>query len=257
MKRLISAVFLIAILVLGSPQRTLAASMWTPGLGLTWQYQLQGATDTSVAAQVFDIDGFDTSASTVSLLHAQTKHVICYMDAGTWENWRPDAGLFPSTIKGRSNGWPGEKWLDIRQTSVLIPLMTARAQVCASKGFDAIEWDNVDGAFNRTGFPITAAQQATYNKVLAQIAHTVGLSAILKNDVDQVSLLAPSFDAAINEECYLYNECGVYSAFTGAGKAVFHVEYSVSTSKFCPADKALKLSGIRKTEDLTAWVQTC
>ena len=75
------------------------------------------------------------------------------------ENWRLDAGSFPASVKGGSNGWPGERWLDIRQLSVLEPIMDKRLAMCAAKGFDAVEPDNMDGWQNRTGFPLTAQDQ--------------------------------------------------------------------------------------------------
>ena len=44
---------------------------------------------------MYDIDLFETSAATVAALHAESRKVICYVNAGGWENWRPDAALFP------------------------------------------------------------------------------------------------------------------------------------------------------------------
>ena len=108
---------------------------------------------------------------------------------------------------GRSNGWPGERWLDIRKLGVLGPIMKARLDMCAAKGFDAVEFDNVDGYQNRTGFPLTAADQLAYNVFLANQAHLRGLSAVLKNDVGQIRALLPYFDFALNEQCHQYDEC--------------------------------------------------
>ena len=45
----------------------------------------------------------------MSALHALGKHVICYIDVGTAENFRPDYGSFPASVLGQRNGWPGEK----------------------------------------------------------------------------------------------------------------------------------------------------
>jgi len=39
-----------------------AASIWHPAVGATWQWQLDGAIDTSVNAGVYDLDLFDTPA---------------------------------------------------------------------------------------------------------------------------------------------------------------------------------------------------
>jgi hypothetical protein len=44
---------------------------------------------------------------------------ICYISAGSAENWRPDFQRFPKASLGKSlDGWPGEFWLDIRRADV-------------------------------------------------------------------------------------------------------------------------------------------
>ena len=77
-----------------------SSSIWHPGVATSWQWQLQGTIDTKIAAQMFDIDMFDNSATVVETLHSQGAKVVCYIDAGTWENWRPDAKSFPSSVLG-------------------------------------------------------------------------------------------------------------------------------------------------------------
>jgi hypothetical protein len=52
--------------------------------------------------------------------------------------------------------------------------MQARVQMCAGKGFDAVEPDLLDGFENSTGFPITPAQQIAYNTMIAGLAHAAG-----------------------------------------------------------------------------------
>ena len=232
-------------------------SGWVPKVGETWQYQLQGTINTSVKAAVFDIDGFDTPSSVVATLHGRRAHVVCYVSAGAWENWRPDAHKFPSSVLGRNNGWPGEKWLDIRQIAILRPIMDARFAMCKAKGFDAVEPDNVDGYTNSTGFPLTAAHQSTYNKMLAGLAHARGLKVGLKNDLDQVGSLVSSFDFAVNEQCFQYSECGTLAPFIAAGKPVFNVEYKGAPGSFCPKAAALKFSSIFKHMDLDAYRVGC
>ena len=233
-------------------------TVWHPARGLTWQWQLSGAIDTTVAAQVFDIDAQTNAASVVAALHARGARVICYIDAGGWEDYRPDALAFPASLLGGVvDGWPHERWLDIRQLAVLGRIMAARMDVCRSKGFDGVEADLVDGYTAATGFPLTAADQLAYDRMLASLAHARGLAIGLKNDLDQVVALEPSFDFAVNEQCFEYSECSLLAPFLDAGKAVFHAEYNRTTAQFCPTSKALGLSSILKTVDLTAWRQTC
>jgi hypothetical protein len=225
---------------------------------MTWQLQLSGTLDRRVDAQVFDADGVETSAADVSALHAAGRKVICYVNAGAYENWRPDAGRFPAVVLGKDlDGWPGERWLDIRRWDLLEPIMTARFEMCRTKGFDAVDPDNVDGYANPSGFPLTANDQLTYNRRLADLAHRHELGVGLKNDVEQVAALERAFDFAVNEECMEYKECDRLQVFIKAGKPVFHVEYQADTARFCPQAKALGFSSLRKKLQLDAWREAC
>jgi hypothetical protein len=236
-----------------------AESRWKPAVNTSWQVQFSGLpVDQSIRVVMFDIDLFDNDASVVASLHAQGRKVVCYMNAGAWENWRPDADQFPSSVKGRwLSGWPGERWLDIRQLSVLGPIMEARMDLCKARGFDGIDPDNVDGYTNNTGFPLTYQDQLTYNLFLANAAHARGLSIGLKNDLDQVNDLLPAYDWALNEQCFEYNECNTLLPFVDAGKAVFNIEYNLKTSQFCPQANAMRFNSMRKHLSLDAYREPC
>lgn len=267
------------------PAPTACSACWVPPVGARWQYQLQGNSafastggiDVGISAtpatggaqvspQVFDVDlyvdqaisGNDTTLATaaVSAIHARGGRAVCYVSAGSWENWRPDASQYPSSVLGRNNGWPGERWVDVRQLGALGPILAARADKCVQAGFDAIEWDNVDGYDNRTGFPLTANDQLAFNALLANTAHQKGLSVALKNDMGQLTALKPYFDFAINEQCFQYRECN-YPApglpdWTASGKAVFNVEYK---SLKCAQANAWNFGSILKNLNLydTPW----
>lgn len=207
---------------------------------------------------MYDIDLVDNPAAVVAALHAAGRQAVCYISAGTWEDWRPDAGQFPSAVIGmRYQRFRHEKWLDIRQIAALAPLMEARLDLCRSNGFDGVELDNVDGYQNDTGFPLTADDQLAYNVWLANAAHTRGLAVALKNDFDQASDLQPYFDFAIAEECYRNGECDKLLAFVTAGKAVLDVEYRGSTRRFCPPVLALGINAMKKHRSLNAWRSLC
>src|SRR5437660_1599077 len=226
---------------------------WIPSVVADWQWQLSGRLDLSVDVPIYDVDLFDTSADVVTSLHDAGRHVVCYLDAGTWENWRPDASRFPPDVLGRKNGWPGERWLDVRRLDVLGPIMDARLDLCAKKGFDSVEFDNVDGYQNPTGFPLTAQDQLAYDAWLANEAHARGLSAALKNDVDQAKTLLPYFDWSLDEQCFQYRECDKLAPFLDAGKAVMEVEYRLDTTKFCPDANQMNLNSMKKRLGLGAY----
>ncbi len=233
-----------------------AAKVWRPAAGTSWQIQLSGRLDTTVRARVYEVDGFDTSARTIARLHANGRRVVCYISAGSWERWRPDAQRFPRTVLGRSNGWPGERWLDIRRLDVLAPIMRSRLDMCKKKGFDALDPDNLDAYANSSGFRLTAADQLRYNRWLARAAHRRGLSVGLKNDLDQVAQLVKYFDFAVNEQCMEYAECRALQPFVKAKKAVVHIEYKPDARAVCRREPS-GFSSLRKRLRLDAYVVAC
>jgi hypothetical protein len=239
------------------PDPVACPGCWAPALETSWQWQLDGPIDTSFDVDMYDVDGFEVPRGVVSRLHDDGSAVVCYISAGSWERWRPDADRFPEHVLGRSNGWPGERWLDIRRRAVLRPIMERRLDMCAHKGFDAVEFDNVDGYANRTGFPLTGADQLRFDVMLANEAHRRGLSALLKNDLGQVRTLLPYFDAALNEQCHQYDECGRLDAFVEAGKAVFGVEYKLEVDEFCPDANAHDFNFLKKRLALGPWRVPC
>jgi hypothetical protein len=213
--------------------------------------------DTSVNVQVYDIDAVENGADVVEELHRAGRKVICYVNTGAAEGFRPDSSRFPASLLGKGNGWADERWLDIRQLDVLRPIMAARFDVCRAKGFDGVEADLVDNYAEDTGFPISEADQLAYNRMLAGLAHERGLSIGLKNDLGQVAELVGEFDFAVNEQCAEFAECNLLLPFIRVGKAVFHVEYNLPNDGFCAQTKALGLSSMRKNTQLDAARSPC
>jgi len=224
---------------------------YRPNLSTPWNYVLSATPNFGVKAELFDIDLFENTAAVVAKAHANNKKVVCYMSAGSSENWRPDFKNFPKALLGKNmDGWAGEKWLDVRNITALAPIMTARLDQCKAKGFDAVEFDNVDGYSNASGFPLTENDQLKYNIFLANEAHRRGLAVGLKNDLDQVSILSQYFDFAMNEQCFQYGECSALTAFTSKGKPVFNVEYSGNVLTLAKKAKALNFNTIKKKLNL-------
>src|SRR4029077_10225389 len=67
-----------------------AATVWHPtsDASVSWSWQLSGTPNVASNVQMYDIDGFDNSAATVAALHAHGTIAVCYIDLGTWEDWR-------------------------------------------------------------------------------------------------------------------------------------------------------------------------
>ena len=227
---------------------------------MSWQWQLTTPVDLSVNAAMYDIDLFENTAATVAALHGAGRYVVCYISVGSWENFRPDASDFPPEVIGNVyEGFPDERWLDIRQIDQLAPILRSRLDDCAAKGFDGVEPDNIDGYQNNTGFPISAADQLLFNRWLANEAHTRGLSIGLKNDPDQVGQLIADFDWGLTEDCFIDGFCGMFTPFVAAGKPVFAAEYTDrwQSAGFCDQANGLDFNAILKNPDLDVFRVAC
>ncbi len=234
---------------------------WHPSAGLTWQWQIDDlAVDTSINADVYDVDLY-VDQSVIDELHSKGRKVICYISVGSWEDWRPDQDQFPPEVLGYDyDGWPGEKWLDIRAIDKLAPIMRARLDLCKSKGFDAVEPDNMEIYTNDTGFPLTYKDQLKFALWLADQAHQRGLAIGQKNASDQVADLVSVYDFAITEDYFFYNEAEAMLPYIKAGKPVFAAEYTDlpgDFAVFCEKSKQLNFRIILKNRNLDSWIQTC
>jgi len=237
------------------------SAWWTPEPGLSWQIQYVGEIDLDVDVEVYNLDLFETSAEDIAYLHARGVKVICYLNAGAWEDWRPDRDDFPEGVLGNDyEGWSGERWLDIRRIDLLGAVMIARLDLCAQKGFDGVDPDNLDGYQNQTGFPLTADDQLAYNRWLAEEAHKRSLAIGLKNDSDQVQDLVVNFDWVITESCFAEGWCDQVVPFIEENKPVFAIEYTdngMRLEDFCNQAAALSIDAILKQRNLDAWRKTC
>jgi hypothetical protein len=184
-----------------------------------------GEVNTAYDVDIYDIDLFDSPATLIEQLQDNGVKVICYFSAGSYEEWRPDADSFAPEVIGRTlDGWPDERWLDIRAANVRT-IMESRLDLAVEKHCDGVEPDNMDGYTNNPGFPLTAQDQVSYNRFIANAAHARGLSVGLKNDLDQIAELVDYYDFAVNEQCFQYNECDALQPFTDQSKPVLNAEY--------------------------------
>lgn len=275
--RCVAAIVAVAAMTLGTPfdrgsspsarpDPVACEGCWQPPLKTSWNWVISKVPTAPYRhVDMYDVDGFETSRADVAAMHAAGLKVVCYLSAGTYENFRPDRRKFPARLIGARNGWPGERWLDIRELqkphSVLRRIMDVRLDMCRAKGFDMVELDNVDGYLNRSGFPLTAADQLYFNATLANDAHARGMSVLQKNDNEQIPKLLPYFDGALNEQCHQYRECTTHQngafgldQYVDAGKPVFQAEYKLHRSQFCRADNASGFNGVRYALNLAGRV---
>ncbi|MGN6795337.1 MAG: endo alpha-1,4 polygalactosaminidase [Streptosporangiaceae bacterium] len=212
------------------------------------------------AVDIYDIDGFLTTKGQIhrirtswpaaTLVYPRT---VCYLDLA-WEDYRPDGsvaprGRFPAPTLGRVYyGYPEERWVDFRQLDALKPMLQERIAMCARKGFDAVELDDID-SFDpptTTGFYLTPGDAQNYLAYAFNLIHSAGMTALWKNNPALVRWGARYTDGAVVEECFVYHECGSWHAFTAdktrsqpTGKWVGEAEYG-SDHYVCDPGKPCK-----------------
>jgi hypothetical protein len=193
------------------------------GTPMRWDWQIGRVTPLQRtgkrAVDIYDLDGFLTTAAEVRAIHttwqaATLAHpkTICYLDLA-WEDYRPDAGpgqVFPAATLGNVYyGYPEERWVDFRQLDALKPMLDARIAMCARKGFDAVELDDID-SFDppaETGFHLTPGDAQNLLAYAFNEIHRYGMTGLWKNS-PYLSWWGRKYaDGAIVEECYVYRQC--------------------------------------------------
>jgi hypothetical protein len=176
-------------------------------------------------------------------------------ERGRLERFRRDKDKFPDSVLGRAlDGWPGERWLDIRRIGVRAPIMKARIAKCARKGFDALEPDNIDGYQNKSGFSLSGSDQLRYNRWFARQAHKKGLSVALKE--------RPRPGEGARPHLRIRDRGGVFPVPRVRQSRALHrrrleVEYKLDRGHFCPKAQALGFSSMKKRLSLGPWRRAC
>ena len=193
---------------------------------MRWDWQIGRVTPLertgSGAVDIYDIDGFLTTTEQVDQIHttwqaATLPHpkAVCYLDLA-WEDYRPDAtatqygGGFPADTLGNVYyGYPQERWVDFRQLDALKPMLDARIAMCAQKGFDAVELDDIDSfePASTSGFNLTPGDAQNLLAWVDNEVHRMGMAVLWKN-TGILSWWGRDYsDGAVVEECYVYSEC--------------------------------------------------
>jgi hypothetical protein len=164
-------------------------------------------------------------------------YAICYVNAFQTQDdesgvkRRDERSAWPRKLVLRKLGddpnWGGEYLVDIstaarrkRAAHWIEPMI----RTCARKGFDAVEYDNLDswtrfdGTPRAGDVPFGKSDAIAYARLLARRAHKLGLAVGQKNTVELTRRQAIGrirFDFAIAEECGRWDECDRYRGVYG------------------------------------------
>jgi len=161
---------------------------------------------------------------------------------------RDDAG-----VPVVDEGWPDELLLDTStaaRRAGIAEVVGAQVRVCATRGFDAVELDNLD-SWTRSGGRLDEDGAVDLAARLVAVAHDAGLVAGQKNtpDLGSRGRDEAGFDFAVSEECAQYDECAAYTDVYGA--AVLDVEYTAEGFAAACADPDRPASTVLRDRDLT------
>lgn len=146
--------------------------------------------DASNAYVLLDPDADDTE-NYVAALKANGNQVAAYISIGTGEDWRSDfVEMRPYLVKQAWAQWQGEFFVS-KVEEGLYAIMQARIDKIAKLGFDWIEFDNMDWAFDdelRTAhkFEVTQQQSIEYFQKLCDYVHKNGMKCMAKNQPEFV-----------------------------------------------------------------------
>ena len=242
-----------------------AAAGWTPPpVHAGVDYQLGGDYRLPTGVSVVSRDWFSGRAATGD------RYSICYVNAFQTQADDPDTvrpderSAWPASIVLTSIGddpnWPGEYLVDIstasrrRRAAAHVEQMV---QTCADKGFDAVEYDNLDswtrfdGTAQEGKVPFGKRQAIAYAELITDHAHSLGLAVGQKNTPQlgkRVSRTVIGFDFVVTEQCGQYRECGDYVA--AFGRRIIDIEYTAVGFRRACASIGATASVVRRDLDL-------
>ncbi len=206
-------------------------------------YQLGGAYTPAQGVTIVERDSTERPAAGT--------YGICYVngfqtqpdEADTWLDDHPDAVLRDDDGDPVSDpGWPDEMLLDTTtaaKRAEIVTVLTRAVVRCADRGFDAVEFDNLD-SWTRSHGALTRAGNLALARALVTVGHEHGLAVGQKNtpQLGDAGRERTGFDFVVAEECVHYRECGAYT--DTYGDAVIDIEYSDQVgdgwSAVCAAD---------------------
>lgn len=166
---------------------------------------------------------------------AEGAYSICYVNAFQTQPNDPDVDRPDETSAWPSDlvlsaladdpNWSGEYLIDISTPDLRADAadwVADMVSVCADKGFDAVEFDNLDSWTRFSDEPSVQAlvtfdrdDAVEFATLITEQAHALGMAVGQKNTIELIDdggAEQIGFDFAVTEECGQYDECEGYAA---------------------------------------------
>jgi len=158
------------------------------------------------------VNGFQTQPGDLEWWLSEHPHLILHDESG-------DPVIDPN--------WPDERLLDTsteEKRSDLAEILAETIATCSEKGFDAVEFDNLDSDLRSQGL-LTPDDNLALATELVSLTHGHGMAAGQKNAAEATERGRDEvgFDFAMAEDCAVWNECDAYT--DAYGDDVLAVEY--------------------------------
>jgi hypothetical protein len=212
------------------PASTVSRGYETPPIGAYFDYQLGGDYPPAEQIGIVTRDWF-AGAPEPGLYN------ICYVNAFQTQPpddaERPDeAGGWPAEVVSsfEDEAWPGEFVIDLstpERREAAAAHVATMIDTCTDKGFQAVEFDNLDSYTRYDGLPFGLTETLDFAQRITAYAHERGLAVGQKNTVEltrEQAIEQVGFDFAVAEECSEFDECAAYKQLYGA--LVLYIEYS-------------------------------
>jgi hypothetical protein len=166
------------------------------------------------------------------------------------------------TRLGPDPGWPGEYAVDVstaRKRARAARFVGRWVKRCAAKGYDAVEYDNLDswtrfdGTPREGDVPFGKSSALAFAALITRRAHALGLAVGQKNTAELTRRQArwrDGFDFAIAEECGRYRECNAYRRVYG--DHVIAIEYRRRDFRYTCRTAGDRISVVLRDLDVTA-----
>ncbi len=237
-----------------------ASSVSLPPANGDVDYQIGGDYDLVEGTQIVSRDWFEGAAD-------PDVYSICYVNAFQTQPDDPDVerpdetSAWPEdvvlTALAEDPNWTGEYLIDIstsKKRDGASEWVSDMVSTCADKGFDAVEFDNLDSWTRFEDIPsvqelvpFTREDTVAFASLITQDAHEKGMAAGQKNTVELIddgSREQIGFDFAIAEECGQFDECGAYADAYDDHMIV--IEYTDEDFDAACAEFASRLSIVRR-----------
>jgi hypothetical protein len=243
----------------------LMAALLLPPANAPFDYQIGDPYPLPAGVQVVSRDWFDAKP-------APGAYNICYVNAFQTQDEipgvnRPDEHhAWPQRLVlnrlGDDPNWGGEFLVDIstaRKRRRAADWLEPMIRTCARKGFDAVEYDNLDSWTRFDGTPLAGKvpfgkkEAILFAARITRRAHALGLAVAQKNTVELTRAQARGhigFDFAIAEECGVYHECDGYEKVYG--DRFFSIEYTRKGFRSACRAVGAKVSVVLRDLNVTA-----